>query len=164
MLGFAGGAPREDPWEVERSNLVSDDAHRHQFDSAALRTRLDRTFGSGGELMAERSKRAKVNVGLGHFTHTHKLCRIVPTDRSFFAQHLGVIHVGQNLQPVEVLFDTGSANLWIPSALCKTDVCYKSSKYHYDEHKSGDEARRNGYMMHIRFGRGELWSGGTKLR
>ena len=47
------------------------------------------------------------------------------------AQYFGEIAVGSEGQTFEVIFDTGSSNLWIPSAECAKS-CKGKPKYDHD--------------------------------
>ena len=66
-------------------------------------------------------------------------------------QYLGVIYLGETLAPFQVIFDTGSSVLWIPSADCSD--CYSNNKlFLYSCRESatcsrGDSTLRVNYSM-----------------
>ncbi|XP_010549203.1 PREDICTED: aspartic proteinase A1-like isoform X2 [Tarenaya hassleriana] len=70
------------------------------------------------------------------------------------AQYYGVISVGTPPQEFDVIFDTGSSNLWVPSSKCYFSLaCYFHSKY-----KSGKSSTytENGKSCQIRYGSGSI--------
>ncbi|RUS89981.1 hypothetical protein EGW08_002248, partial [Elysia chlorotica] len=71
------------------------------------------------------------------------------------AQYYGPITVGTPGQPFNVIFDTGSSNLWIPSVHCpRSDVaCQKHNKYNNATSKT---YRPNGKPFVIQYGTGNV--------
>ena len=75
------------------------------------------------------------------------------------SQYVGPIGVGSKVDgkpqaEVNVVFDTGSTNLWISSALCDMDVCKNRNKF--DPDQSSSFVTKVTPKLDITFGTGEL--------
>ncbi|KAF5729078.1 aspartic proteinase-like [Tripterygium wilfordii] len=70
------------------------------------------------------------------------------------AQYYGEIGIGSPPQKFTVIFDTGSSNLWVPSAKCYFSVaCYLHSKYKSSESST---YKKNGESAAIQYGSGAI--------
>ncbi|XP_026420929.1 phytepsin-like [Papaver somniferum] len=70
------------------------------------------------------------------------------------AQYFGEIGVGTPPQKFTVIFDTGSSNLWVPSAKCYLSVsCFFHAKYKSSQSKT---YKKNGKSAAIQYGTGAI--------
>jgi|EP00945_MAST-04E_sp_MAST-4E-sp1_P000897 cathepsin D len=68
-------------------------------------------------------------------------------------QYIGTIGIGTPPQNIHVIFDTGSANLWVTSSLCESDACGMHESYN---HKLSTTYVANGEEVSVRFGTGDI--------
>ena len=53
----------------------------------------------------------------------------LPLNNHLDTEYYGTITIGSNRQPFDIIFDTGSSNLWVPSTACKSVVCSLKNKF-----------------------------------
>ncbi|KNC80194.1 hypothetical protein SARC_07437 [Sphaeroforma arctica JP610] len=68
-------------------------------------------------------------------------------------EYQGQISIGSGGARFQVVFDTGSANLWIPSTSCTSIGCFGKSKYN---HTASDTYIKNGKYIRIAYGTGAM--------
>ncbi|XP_072379228.1 cathepsin D-like isoform X1 [Diabrotica undecimpunctata] len=78
---------------------------------------------------------------------------VILTDYSD-TEYYGEISIGTPQQKFNVIFDTGSSNLWVPSSKCNTDSGCKNHKQ-YDSDKSSTYSK-NGTEFLITYGSGSV--------
>lgn len=64
-----------------------------------------------------------------------------------------MIEVGTPGQPIPVIFDTGSGNLWVTSSLCKAHACTTHTAY---SHANSKKFKRIGVGVTVTFGTGKI--------
>ena len=69
-------------------------------------------------------------------------------------QYYGSISIGTPGQSFDVVFDTGSANLWVPGSGCMATGCLSHSRFDSSASSTFEEAGGSG--IYIRFGTGEV--------
>ncbi|EFN51715.1 hypothetical protein CHLNCDRAFT_59800 [Chlorella variabilis] len=79
----------------------------------------------------------------------------VPITNFMDAQYYGEIGLGSPPQSFQVIFDTGSSNLWVPSSKCSylSVACYLHSKYYAERSHTYKE---DGREFAIQYGSGQL--------
>lgn len=69
------------------------------------------------------------------------------------SQYVGRVGVGSPPQYLDVIFDTGSANFWVNSKLCKDLACETHTAY---DNSLSDSYKKLGYTINVEFGTGEI--------
>jgi len=68
-------------------------------------------------------------------------------------QYVGEISIGTPPQSVPVIFDTGSANLWVTSSLCKSYSCSSHKSY---SRANSSTFKKVGLAVDVTFGTGQI--------
>lgn len=69
------------------------------------------------------------------------------------AQYFGKVNIGTPGQCFEVVFDTGSSNLWVPGKKCRSPACFLHKKFHSDKSTTCNATQETFF---IRYGSGQL--------
>ncbi|CAG9324705.1 unnamed protein product [Blepharisma stoltei] len=77
----------------------------------------------------------------------------VPLKNYQSAQYYGPIHLGTPPQEFQVVFDTGSSNLWVPSKFCISPSCLFHNKYRRDQSNTYES---DGTPITIEYGSGKV--------
>jgi len=77
----------------------------------------------------------------------------VPLTNFMNAQYYTEISLGSPPQTFKVILDTGSSNLWVPSAKCTSIACFLHTKY---DSSSSSTYKANGSEFSIQYGSGSM--------
>ncbi|XP_059662497.1 aspartic proteinase-like [Cornus florida] len=133
---------------VSNDGLIRIGLKKMKFDqNNRLAARLE---SKEGESLRASIRKYHLRGKLGHSEDTD----IVALKNYMDAQYFGEIGIGTPPQKFTVIFDTGSANLWVPSSKCLFSVpCYFHSKYKSSQSSTYKE---NGKSAEIHYGTGSI--------
>lgn len=97
-------------------------------------------------------KRADQSHKLGLVEQSEEMTlTTLPLQNSLDIHYYGTIELGNPPQRFDVVFDTGSGTLWVPSARCTTLVCRLHRRYNST---SSSSAKMTQNLFEIRYGSG----------
>ncbi|KAH8306025.1 hypothetical protein KR018_011199, partial [Drosophila ironensis] len=129
-------------WQLYRVPLRRFPSARHRFEKLGIRMDRLRLKYSPEELATTRSEWAA-------------RMRSTPLSNYLDAQYFGPISIGTPPQTFQVIFDTGSSNLWVPSSTCSSSMvaCRVHNRYFAKKSKT---YQANGDSFAIHYGSGSL--------
>ena len=123
---------------------------------AAQRAAVER-WKSGGQAVSstapakvERGGRPRLRRLLGQHSGTEVA---IGLENIKDTQYVGTIGIGTPPQDIHVIFDTGSANLWVTSSLCNDEACSMHEGYDHSKSSTYGEV---GDEVSVRFGTGSI--------
>lgn len=68
-------------------------------------------------------------------------------------QYIGTVGIGTPPQYINVIFDTGSSNLWVTSCDCESEACHMHACF---DSRSSSSYKEVGYDVEVKFGTGNI--------
>lgn len=97
---------------------------------------------------------AESEAPISSSSHARTIERVtLPLENIFDTQYVGAITVGTPPQRLQVIFDTGSSNLWLTSAACMSTVCRSHARF---DGRASSSYTSGVARVQVRFGTGEI--------
>lgn len=111
------------------------------------------SIASSFKITLERIENNQRYLNKSHFVEMSQdlVLEMLPLTNSLDINYYGAIYLGNPPQKFDVVFDTGSGSLWVPSAKCTTVVCRLHRRW--DAEKSSSSVVSN-KEFEIKYGSG----------
>jgi len=78
---------------------------------------------------------------------------VVPIKNYQNSEYIGTVDIGTPPQTFQVVYDTGSSNLWVPGSSCRSKGCNNKNKY---SHSKSSTYQADGRSISIAYGTGSM--------